>query len=957
MLSESQIIQIRDLVNDFKDSNGHKKSEEHIQSLFTLNLLAILGWNKSQFKINQGQDVSTGKIPDILLKNNSETLVVIESKDASNVNMLNDYYQKNGKKTTFVQQLRNCCEAEGVYWGVLTNFIEWRVYSIIQNRLYLDKKYAFHALLWKEADKKDYVDLFSEAGYEFLDNLQMTNIVETDGRWSSDPVYYPIQEEIRDHFFESLKDWRKILNQNIQENNSKLELASIEAFSQKIIDRIIFIDYCADNKIILQNRLSASLKAKSNIFYELKKIFFDMDERFNSELFAEDEVDRIQITDDILRPIISGLADIDFSKLSVHVIGEVYERYLGETQKRNHGIYYTPEYIVNYIVENTVGKLLKNCKSIEELENIRVIDPACGSGSFLIRVFDEFLKNYKRFQDAPLFEFELRKKILLKNIYGVDLDERAVEITKLNLLVKALEGAAHLDISGKKILPNIKLNIRCGNSIVSGAVTTKGIDLFWQIFQKELKQLEELHSRFGSETNEDKQSDIFHEILVLESSLDRELDKTLPKFSKPDEIRSFNYEVAFPQAFKDGGFDCVLGNPPYIDSELMSHQQPEVRSFAQNYMSYTKGNWDIYIAFFERAFLITKTDGFIGYITPDKWISKRFGEEFRKNTASYLVSLTRAGREVFKNAKIDSVISIYKKSVQTDISTLEARSDDIYEKFVIKKTSVKPIYEYDYLFSSNIEILNKIWKMQSASSPDFLCENACATSDCYTLKEFIESSPNSEIDNTRYYKIVNTGTIGRYSSKWEVKEMTYIKDKYINPVVQRAYFDKVFTNSYGTKAKKQKLIIKSLTLLEAMIDYHGEYIPGKSTLILTTDNTLLLEYFSALFNSKIAFFYIAEKYSSSSYNGGITFTKEMINGFPIINPDLELQNRVSNLVKLIHAEHSLLNGLSESLKRKKEIQIESIQREINNIFYGIYGLSDEEVKIVDSYTNKTRKTV
>lgn len=957
MLTEIQKSSIKELIEKFKAERGQNRSEEHIQSLFTIKILEILNWKTSNFQINQGQDVSTGKKPDILLQKNGETLIVIESKDASSASMLDGYYQKNGVKKTFVKQLHDYCEAEGVAWGILTNFIEWRVYAIHQNRLYLNKKYAFHDLLWANSEKRNYTDLFSPQGFEFFEKLEISNVVRTKGQWDDDPIYYPVQEDIKEKFFEDLKAWRIALGDAIQANNKKKDLKHIEACSQKIIDRLIFIDYCADNKIVSQDRLHASLHAKANIYCELKKIFADMDEKFNSELFAESDIDSLFVPDDILRPIIANLADIDFSKLSVHVIGEVYEKYLGEIQRSGQGIFYTPEHIVDYIVKNTVGDVLSNCKSIQEIENVKVLDPACGSGSFLIRIFDEFLKHYKRFDDTPLFEFELRKKILLKNIYGVDLDERAIEIAKLNLLVKALEGAAHFDISGTKILPNIKLNIRCGNSIVSGAKATKNMEMFWDGYKDEFDRLEKMHEKFGKERADSIQAQIFNDIILVETALNKDLNQALPSSMDLDEVRPFNYEVAFPEAYKTGGFDCVIGNPPYIDSEAMTKDQPDVRDFATKYMDFTEGNWDIYIAFFDHAFSAAKENGYIGFITPDKWISKDFGVSLRKATSKNILSLMRAGRDVFKDAKVDSVVSIFSKKRNLKISIYEATQSDVIQKAIVRKTSIKPAHQYDYLFSKHVELLTAISdKVEGDAKPIFECENACATSDCYDLKPLINSSVAGDYNPKQHYKIINTGTIGKYISRWDAKEMTYLKDKYAMPIVLKSEFHSNFPRSYGEKAPKQKLILKGLTLLDATLDTEGEYIPGKTTLIITAkDAKKHLKYLCAFFNSKLAFFFIAEKYSSSSYNGGITFTKDMINDFPLIVPNDQTLIKISALVDDIMVEIRSSGSLDGENLKKKMLQISSIQRTIDYAIYKLYGLSESEIELIDGYTNKKGK--
>jgi len=946
VITDEQKAKIKQLVQKFNDVKDIKKSEEHIQSLFTIKLLELLGWDTSDFKINQGQDVNTGKKPDIILQNHNNTLLVIESKDASKVDMLDGYYQKQGAKLYFVQQLQNYCKAEGVFWGILTNFIEWRVYAIYQNRLYMNTKYAFHDLLWETANKKNYVDIFSEKGMDFLSKLQKSDIVKTKGVWDDDPVYYPIQEEIKEKFFEDLKIWRVGLTQAITSHNKTMPKDQIEHFAQKILNRLIFIDYCSDNRIISQDRLHAVLESKTSIYDELLRIFQDMDEKFNSELFAPSKIDELVIPDITLKPIIIGLAGIDFSKLSVHVIGEVYEKYLGEIQRSGQGIFYTPEHIVDYIVQNTVGAVLSKCKSIEEIEKVRVLDPACGSGSFLIRVFDEFLKNYKRFDNNTLFEFELRKKILVNNIFGVDLDDRAIEIAKLNLLVKALEGAAHFDIAGRKILPNIKLNIRCGNSLVSGAVAAKDMALFWNEYFNDLNELHNKHEKFSTSQDDDEQETIYKQILVIEETLNRKLDANLSGFSNLAEVKPFNYEVAFPIVLKTGGFNCVIGNPPYIDSEAMSKDQPETRQFCASNMKYTKGNWDIYIAFFEKAKNLTLPNGFFGYITPDKWISKPFGEEFRINTCNNIVSLMRAGREVFKDAKVDSVVSIYQNKKIADITILEALPDSIQLTTQIKKSKLKPAHEYDFLFSKFIDLVARISDKADAPVDLINCENACATSDCYLLKEILEDSITTDVDLEKYYKILNTGVLGKFINRWGIKPMKYLKDNYTYPVVSKKKFHDMFPNSYGRKANISKIIVKSLTLLDASIDIKGEFIPAKSTLVITTKNGYL-SYISAVINSKLAFFYLSQKYPSSSYNGGITFTKDMINNFPFVKPSDGIVKKIDGFVEEVIIESKKLQQMNQSETEKQERIVLSIQREIDKELYKLYELSNVDIEIIE----------
>ena len=183
-------LKFSELVTNFKNENAWDRSEEHIQTMFTVKLLDLIGFNSSNMRINQGQEVKTGKKPDILLFNNSKnTVLVIESKDASKMDMLDGRYQNK----TFVEQLIGYCNAEGISWGILTNFVEWRIYSIYQNRLYKDKKYAFHEILWQNANKNNYVDLLSDEGIKFFEKISNSSLIASKGRIDDDPVYYPQQ--------------------------------------------------------------------------------------------------------------------------------------------------------------------------------------------------------------------------------------------------------------------------------------------------------------------------------------------------------------------------------------------------------------------------------------------------------------------------------------------------------------------------------------------------------------------------------------------------------------------------------------------------------------------------------------------------------------------------------------------------------------------------------------------
>jgi hypothetical protein len=217
-----------------------------------------------------------------------------------------------------------------------------------------------------------------------------------------------------------------------------------------------------------------------------------------------------------------------------------------------------------------------------------------------------------------------------------------------------------------------------------------------------------------------------------------------------------------------------------------------------------------------------------------------------------------------------------------------------------------------------------------------VCENACATPDAYKLKELIEE----ETRNTRdggYLRVINTGTIGKYLPKWGLRQMVYLGSRYTRPVVRKSSFLQSFPNTYGKKAVKPKLIIKGLNLLDACLDPDGSTIPGKTTLMITCDQPEGLKLVLGILNSPLAFFYVKQKYPASSYNQGTTFTKEMINDLPV--PEIATSDRA----KLV----SLVDRIIAATQRNAGEEIAALQRDIDRLVYVLYGLTKEEIAIVE----------
>lgn len=427
--------------------------------------------------------------------------------------------------------------------------------------------------------------------------------------------------EFDEDFLATIEGWRLDLARGLALRNPRLNQRELNFAVQRIIDRIIFLRICEARGIEDHGRLRALVNG-DRVYPRLAQLFEAADDRYNSGLFhfkAEpgrheppDELTlALDIDDKLLRDLLRGLyypeSPYAFSAISADILGQVYERFLGKVirlteghravvdekpeVRKAGGVYYTPTYVVDHIVRQTLGKLVEG-KTAKQVAVLRVLDPACGSGSFLLGAF-QFLLDWHldwyashdqakwarsgrpRLYQAGGGGWKLtsaeRKRILLNNIFGVDIDAQAVEVTKLSLLLKVLEGETGqtlqtiLRLFHERALPDLGDNIRCGNSLI-GADFFNGHQL----------------SLFGG-------------------------DERL-------RINVFDWwgKDGFPQVKQAGGFDAVIGNPPWG----ASFSEPELEYLRECCARVVARMIDSYIYFIDRATQVAKAQAPIAFIVP-----------------------------------------------------------------------------------------------------------------------------------------------------------------------------------------------------------------------------------------------------------------------------------------------------------------------------------------------------
>ena len=375
---------------------------------------------------------------------------------------------------------------KGISWVVLTDFEGLKVFSSD----------------WKTPNPranltftyKDYLKRFNDLWLLSRESVEKGELNAQAQKWGITAKRVSVNEVLA----QDLVEWREILTNNFRQWNTKISLHDLEESVQRILDRLIFIrvveDRSIEEKTLWQayQKWEANGNDPANFIKSLAPIFRIYDEKYNSNLFKKHLCEDLNTDGDPFGKIIPKLygekesgIKYRFDAINSDVLGGVYEQYLGKVQQREgvvskrkkQGIYYTPSYIVEYIVQNTLGKLLKETPGLADREKIKILDPACGSGSFLIKAFELMDENLRK--DRP--EQALRKcRILTENIYGVDLDEQAIEIARLNLLMKAL-------VPNQK-LPMLTEHMKVGNSLIDDPKIDKKAFNWQEEFEDVFKQ-------------------------------------------------------------------------------------------------------------------------------------------------------------------------------------------------------------------------------------------------------------------------------------------------------------------------------------------------------------------------------------------------------------------------------------------------------------------------------------
>jgi N-6 DNA Methylase/TaqI-like C-terminal specificity domain len=652
--------EIIDLVNRFEQHYEDYKSsvykEAQLRQDFINPFFRALGWDVDNIQGNaeayreviHEDAVRIGggvKAPDYSFRIGSERKFFVESKKPSVV-------IKDEPEPAF--QVRRYAWSAKLPLSILTNFEEFAVYDCRIKPAKDDpasRARVFYDTFRNYAEKWDWIiSIFSKGAI----------LKGSFDKYAEQNKAKRGTAEVDEDFLATIEIWRDELARNMALRNPKLGQREINFAVQRIIDRVIFLRISEDRGIEHYGRL-LGLTRGQHVYRRMCDRFHEADGRYNSGLFhfkaeagrkeAPDGLTlHIDLDDKLLRHMLEGLyypeSPYEFSVISADILGQVYEQFLGKVirltaghravvedkpeVKKAGGVYYTPTYIVDYIVRETVGKLVEG-KRPADVAKLRILDPACGSGSFLIGTYqfllswhldwysknepEKWARGRRQALVQTMYGWRLsiaeRKRILLDNIYGVDIDPQAVEVTRLSLLLKVLEGETEQTLQPmlyglrERALPDLGDNIKCGNSLI-------GQDFYDQ-----------------------------QEMLMLDED-------------EQYRINVFEWQAEFSRIIKASGFDAVVGNPPWG----ATFSGAELAYLRKHYSRVVARMIDSYIYFIDRAIQLTKENGPVGFIIPSTVLNQVDAKPVRKlllgRGVTHLISLGQGvfGRKVLNTSSI-----------------------------------------------------------------------------------------------------------------------------------------------------------------------------------------------------------------------------------------------------------------------------------------------------------------
>lgn len=808
-------------------------------------------------------------------------------------------------------------------------------------------------------------------------------------------------QEIDDSFLNYIDNIRLQMSQAFYINNPTLTSYELTEATQRTIDRLVFMRFLEDKVIEPENMLNAIANA-SNSWAKFIAESKRLDVKYNGVVFKPHFIDKPEFLGaseaqfkDITTDFDHTNSPYDFNYIPIHILGNIYERFLGkvieiqnnqaviETKpevRKAGGVYYTPKYIVDYIVKNTVGAKIDG-KALSTIADIKIADISCGSGSFLIGAYDYLLKYYQNYYNEYhsvreksdcvydeengiwVLSIAQKQQILLNHIYGVDIDPQAIEVTQLSLFLKLLEDETLVTANQmqvlfhEKILPDLTQNIRCGNSLIDYSITINN-----ELSNDELRK-----------------------------------------------IKPFDYAINFPKVVdrEKSGFDVLIGNPPYVKEYTDREVFEKVKQ--GNLAKYYQGKMDLWYFFVAYGLDLLNNKGKLGYIVPNNWITNAGASILRNKVLedSKIEQLIDfAGFMVFEDASIQTMIMILEKETKPKSYEFYHQS---FKHGKLSHTVVQADLGEDKQVSTvlnpcvnRIDMKDQFLKFNSSDFNDILDKILQAKNFDLTAREVAQGivMPQDFL-NKKNQQILQQGSVGmgvfvlsnnekenlnltdnelnlikpyftseqvhRYetqplNSHWVIYTNSDFKktdsmDKYPKLKKHLDNFEKIITSSnhpYGLHRareesffKGEKIIAQRKCVDKPIFSYTNFDTYVSATYYIIKTNRMNLKYLTGILNSKLIEFWLRHKGKMQGENFQVD--KEPLLQIPIVKtPNKQLEtDLIKNVEQLINAYPQLRQSKTDLDIGLHQNRINAIERNIDNIVYQIYGLIKSDISVIE----------
>ena len=1017
---EEALKEIEKLVESYKKNEAEYSKETYLEysvrSNFIDKFFEAFNWdiyNNKKLPPSENEvireehvsDKSTKRV-DYAFQVNGDVKFLIEAKKPS----------ENLSNHNHIFQAKSYAFSMGVNLIVLTNFKEFKLYDIkvkpLHNQPEIDCVSEFSITYNNYKDSFD--RLWALFEYQNVTNGSMEQFYYSNRKGMSqkdlDIALKSYNKKgislLNKVFLDDLLIWREKIAKSIFDLNKGIDIYLLNEIVQRYIDRIVFLRIVEDREIEGSEIL---LKACTDWYggkqYSLKEkledIFDNLNKKYNGMLFKRHSgIDCVEFEDITIYNFIMSLyvpnSPYNFAIIDIDILGKIFEQYLGHTllvrndeiileikdeEKKNTGVYYTRQEIVDEVIRDSVLPEINGIDTIEGLMKYRLIDISCGSGSFIIEAYRIIVKRYEEiithminkgedvsrdyyFVDGDCIHLTMsfKKEIAINNIYGVDIDPQAIEITKMSIYILLLE-LNYKDDSIRPILPSLEENFKVGNSIVSN----------------------DYYNDNDFDINEDKL------------------------------INPFDYESEFEEIFENGGFDCIVGNPPYVKIQTLNKEYPSgvLKYINDNYEQSARGNFDMCIVFVERAMRLIKPNGRIGMILLSNFFTSDYGEGIRESLSSheFVTKIIDFGDiQVFDNSQVYTCLlhlqkkqnirflyskvydyALWIKEPDTNMINLESSiltnkpwyfSDEIYEYFEkkvftkcqkLKRISdiyggVQPTTNEIYLLTLIREDNKYAYCKKRGTDQEIKLEKA-------SLKNIVKGSKDIKMyshSSTRRlifpYDIIDEKAViisekdycKRYPEtyKYLMDNKDEIQSKHKDKSNKKPWYRYEYVKNHN-KFEQPKILIPGMVHGSRFSydDTASMYITcggpsaggGRALSLLKESDSYTYESLLAILNSSLISYLIVRNGipKSSGWQGiGKAFIEEI--PIPIINKDSEkekilneIDKKAKELIKLYD-----YNIMSENELKRKERRIQNFLKEIDRSICCLYDIDPNKFEII-----------